>query len=49
MAFGAIEKTHAQVQDYFAEWFNDYPDERQRNMIQYQVLGLRHPVVLVEE
>ena len=38
MAFGAIEKTHAQVQDYFAEWFNDYPDERQRNMMRNQNL-----------
>ena len=38
MAFGAIEKTHAQVQDYFAEWFNGYPDERQRNMMRNQDL-----------
>lgn len=33
MAFGAVEKTHAQVKDYFSEWFNGYPEERQRNMM----------------
>ena len=33
MAFGAIEKIHAQVKDYFSEWFNGYPEERQRNFM----------------
>lgn len=33
MAFGAVEKTHAQVKDYFSDWFNGYPEERQRNMM----------------
>lgn len=31
--FGAVEKTHAQVADYFEEWFNGYPGERQRNFM----------------
>lgn len=33
MAFGAVEKTHAQVKDYFYEWMNGFPEERQRNMM----------------
>lgn len=31
--FGAVEKTHAQVADHFAEWFNGYAGERQRNFM----------------
>lgn len=38
MAFGAVEKTHAQVKDYFSEWFNGYPEERQRNMMRNENL-----------
>lgn len=38
MAFGAIESTHAQVKDYFTEWFNGFPEERQRNMMRNEHL-----------
>ena len=31
--FAALEKTNAQVKDYFFEWYYGFPDERQRNVM----------------
>ncbi len=47
LMFAGMEKTHAQVKDYFYEWFHGYPEERQRNYMrndsltpeQYLALG----------
>ena len=35
IVFGAVQKTNAQVKDYFHEWFYDCPEERQRNFMQH--------------